>query len=167
METIRKALKREIHLKLLASMALLLFGELLCIYAFQLNGAIVIVGIVLTVLGIKFTRDALLSRNVEKTPLIQLLEKQPKKIVWVYSVLTQRMPFGLEFSKNATIYFKLIDGDEITLGLPEKKSNKVLKMLNYKLPHATFGYSKDREQWFMASPELLFREEGGMEDGGR
>ena len=114
METIRKALNREIRLKLMASVALLLFGELLSIYAFQLNGAIVVVGIVLTVLGIKFTRDALLNRNVEKSPLMQLLVKEPKKIVWIYSVVTQRMPFGLEFSNDVTIYFKLIDGDDIT-----------------------------------------------------
>jgi len=158
MELIRKALNRDIRLKLLASGALLLFGELLCIYAFQLNGAIVIVGIVLTVLGIKYTRDAILNRNVDKTPLMQLLQKEPKKIVWIYSVVTQRMPFGLEFAKDATIYFKLIDGDEITLSMSEKETNEVLKTLNLKLPHATFGYTKDREQWFMADPAMLYRE---------
>ena len=160
MEIIRKALRRDIHLKLLASVAMLLFGELLCIYAFQLNGALVIVGIVLTVLGIKYTRDALLGRNVEETPLMVALEKEPKKIVWIYSVVTQRMPFGLEFSKDATIYFKLIDGDEITLGMAENSANYVLKMLNLKLPHATFGYSKDKEQWYMADPAMLYKEDG-------
>ncbi len=159
MEAIRIALKREIRLKLIASVALLLFGELLCIFAFQLNGAIVIVGIVLTVLGIKYTRDALLNRNVDKTLLLQLLTNAPKKIVWVYSIVTQRMPFGLEFSKNATIYFKLIDGDEITLSMTEKETENVLKMLNLKLPHATFGFTKDREQWFMADPAMLYKEE--------
>jgi len=158
MEAIRKALKREIHLKLMASVALLLFGELLCVFAFQLNGAIVIVGIVLTVLGIKFTRDALLNRNVDNSLLLQLLINAPEKIVWVYSIVTQRMPFGLEFSKNATIYFKLIDGDEITLDMSEKETENVLKMLNTKLTHATFGFTKDREQWFMADPALLYRE---------
>jgi len=163
MEAIRKALKREIRLKLLASVALLLFGELLCIYAFQLNGAIVVVGIVLTVLGIKYTRDALLNRNVEKTPLIQLLLKEPKKIVWIYSVVTQRMPFGLEFSKEATIYFKLIDGDDMTLNMSESEAGKTLKTLNFKLPHTSFGYTQDREQWFMADPALLYREEGREE----
>lgn len=161
MEAIRKAIKREIYLKILASTALLLFGELLCIYAFQLNFAIAVVGIVGIVLGIKFTRDALLNRNVDKTPLMQLLVTHSKKIVWVYSVVTQRLPFGLEFSKNATIYFKLIDGDEITLSMPEKETGKVLKMLNVTLPHATFGFSKDREQWFMADPAMLYKEEEG------
>ena len=160
MEAIRKALKREIRLKLLASVVLLLFGELLCIYAFQLNGAIVVVGIVLTVLGIKFTRDALLNRNIEKTPLMQMLSKEPKKIVWIYSVMTQRMPFGLEFSNDVTIYFKLINGDDLTLNMSQSEADKTLKMLNFKLPHATFGYTQDREQWFMADPALLYREEG-------
>ena len=160
MEIIRKALRRDIRLKLLASVAMLLFGEFLCIYAFQLNGALVIVGIVLTVLGIKYTRDALLGRNIEETPLMIALEKEPKKIVWIYSVVTQRMPFGLEFSKDATIYFKLIDGDEITLGMAENNANYVLKMLNLQLPHATFGYSKVKEQWYMADPAMLYKEDG-------
>ena len=159
MESIRNALKREIRLKLLASVALLLFGELLCVYAFQLNGAIVIVGIVLMVLGVKFTRDALLNRNVDNSPLMQLLLKEPKKIVWIYSVVTQRMPFGLEFSNDVTIYFKLIDGDDMTLDLSESKAGKALKSLNFKLPHTTFGYTQDREQWFIADPALLYRDE--------
>ena len=158
MKAIQNALKRELRAKLLASVALLLFGELLCIYAFQLNGAIVVVGIVLTVLGIKFTRDALLNRKVEQTPLMRLLSKEPIKIVWVYSEVTQRMPFGLEFSKEATIYFKLIDGDEVTLSMPEKEIKNVLNILNTKLPHASFGFTKDREQWFMADPAMLYRE---------
>lgn len=157
MEIIRKAIQREIYLKLLASVALLLFGELLCIFAFQLNAAIVVIGIVLTILGIKYTREALLSQKVDQTPLMQLLQKEPRKIVWVYSVVTQRMPFGLQFSKNATIYFKLIDGDEITLDMQDRSAKKVLKMLNFQLPHATFGFTKDREQWFMANPELLVK----------
>lgn len=158
METIRKALQREIFLKLLASLALLVFGTLLTAYAFLLNAIIVIVGIVLTALGIQLTRNAILNRNVEKSSLMQLLLKQPRKIVWVYYVLTQRMPFGLEFSRNATIYFKLVDGDEITLSMSENETKIVLKMLQAQLPHATFGYSRDREQWFMASPELLYRD---------
>lgn len=164
MEKIRRALKREIFLKLLASLALLVFGALLTAYAFQLNAIIVIVGFILTVVGIKLTRDAILNRNVEKSPLMQLLLKQPRKIVWVYYVLTQQMPFGLEFSRNATIYFKLVDGDEITLSMPENETKIVLKMLLIRLPHATFGYSRDREQWYMASPELLYKERGGEED---
>ena len=160
MELIRNALKRELRLKLLLSLALLLFGQFLCIFGFQLNGAIVFVGFVLTILGIKFTRDAILGRNVEESPLMLLLEKEPKKIVWVYSIVTQRMPFGLEFSKDATLYFKLVDGDEITLSMSENNANNVLKMLSLKLPHATFGYSQDKEQWFMANPELLYKEDG-------
>ncbi len=160
MEAIRKALRREIRLRLLASVALLLFGELLCIFAFRLNGAIVFVGIVLTILGIKLTRDAFLNQNVEKTALMQLLLYDPQKIVWIYSIVTQRMPFGLEFSKDAIIYFKLINGDEITITMSESETNNTLEMLRIKLPHVTFGYTSDREQWFMADPAMLYKEEG-------
>ena len=165
MEIIRNALQRDIHLKLLTSVALLVFGELLCIYAFQLNMGIFFIGIVLTVSGIIFTRNALLNRKVEETPLMRLLQKEPKQIVWVYYVVTRRMPFGLEFSKVATVYFKLINGDQITLSMSENNAAYVLKMLNLKLPHATFGFSQDREQWFMADPAMLYRENREGEEG--
>ena len=60
---------------------------------------------------------------------------------------------------TSIVYFKLIDGDEITLSIPEKELNTLMKELNRRLPHATFGYTKDREQWFMAEPALLLRDD--------
>ncbi len=168
MEIIRKALKREIFLQYLASAALLVFGMLLTLFTFQVNAVFVLIGIVLMVLGIKLANDAIQNRDVDNSRLMQLLLKSPRQIVWVYSVVTLRMPYGLVFSRNATIHFKLVDGNELKLSMPQQDSKEVLKMLNFYLPHATFGYSADREQWFIANPELLYKETGGrrQESGG-
>jgi hypothetical protein len=55
---------------------------------------------------------------------------------------------------------KLRDGDDISVSLSTDDLKAISKYLNDLLPHATFGYTKDREQWFMASPLMLLREEG-------
>ncbi|MCR9100062.1 MAG: hypothetical protein NXI25_08935 [bacterium] len=55
---------------------------------------------------------------------------------------------------------KLRDGDDISVSLSTDDLKAVSKYLNGLLPHATFGHTKGREQWFMASPLMLLREEG-------
>lgn len=159
MEIIRKALKREIFLQFFASAALLVCGILLTFFTFEVNAVFVLIGIVLIVLGIKLANDAAQNRDVDNSRLMQLLLRSPRQIVWVYSVVTLRMPYGLVFSQNATIHFKLVNGDELKLSMPQQDSKEVLKMLNLHLPHATFGYSADREQWYIANPELLLRDD--------
>ncbi|MEL6865651.1 MAG: hypothetical protein AAFP19_14585 [Bacteroidota bacterium] len=99
----------------------------------------------------------LLSWPIEKSQLIYMLREKPEDIVWVYSILTQRKPFGISFSQNAMLYFKLIDGDHICLAVPERDLLDLQQLLNRQLPHATFGFNKDRQQWYMASPALLLQ----------
>ncbi len=161
MESIHKALKREIRLKMALAIAMIVFGEVLCIYTFQNNVFLTVIGLLCLIFGVKMVYDNYRFLKIEKTPLLHILAKQPEKIVWVYSMLTQRMPFGIEFSRMCIIYFKLIDGDEITVSIPVKALEPTMKTLNRRLRHATFGYSKDREQWFMAEPALLLRDEEG------
>jgi hypothetical protein len=88
-----------------------------------------------------------------------LLEHHPRQIVWVYSIVTERLPFGFNVARAGLMYFKLADGDEITVSLPAERLPWISRYLNDRLPHATFGYSRDREQWYLASPYLLLREE--------
>ncbi|MBV6653640.1 MAG: hypothetical protein KI786_07790, partial [Mameliella sp.] len=61
--------------------------------------------------------------------------------------------------RNGTLYLKLRDGDDVSVSLSADDLKVVSRYLNRLLPHATFGYTKDREQWFMASPLMLLREE--------
>jgi len=68
------------------------------------------------------------------------------------------MPFGFQFSKNGTIYFKLADGDELSVSLPARQLKTVSKALNKILPQATFGYSEANAQYYDIDPEMLRRE---------
>jgi len=93
----------------------------------------------------------------EKFELIDLLKNKPKEIVWIYSVQTNRLPFGVQFTYNCTMYFYLLNRDFITIKLPKNEVIKTSETLNLYLKHATFGYSQDNEQWYMANPELLLK----------
>ncbi|MEM1323628.1 MAG: hypothetical protein AAGG75_25430 [Bacteroidota bacterium] len=97
-------------------------------------------------------------RQTERHPLLQLLRIRSRRIVWVYSTITQRMPFGVQFSRNAYLHFKLVNGKEWVLSIPEGQIEEVMKALNRRLPHATFGYSQEKEQWYTAHPEMMYKD---------
>jgi hypothetical protein len=56
------------------------------------------------------------------------------------------------------LYFKLSNGDEITVSLRPQKLKVISKFLNRLLPHASFGYSHDRAQWYHVHPDMLRKE---------
>ena len=154
---LQKCLQREWRQKLLMAFGLFDLGLLILIFAFNKSSLLAIVGAIALFFGLQFGFRTLREYPLIKHPLNILLAKRPRDIVWVYSVVTEWMPFGLKFGNSSLMYFKLIDGDELCLSIPEKHIENVSKFLNELLPHATFGYSQDREQWFMAAPELLIR----------
>lgn len=147
-------LKHEKRLQYFCAFCLIVFSWWIIYHCFDNNIWMTSVGLALLLGGIWYLNQLL------ATPILlpQLIQRKSRKIVWVYSMITQRMPFGLQFSKQVCIYFKLIDGDEIVITIPEKELNEMMKTLNHYLPHATFGYSKDKEQWFMASPEMMYKD---------
>ncbi len=153
---IHKALWWELRMKLLASTILLLFG-IAILYFYYFNIILLLIGIFCTLAGIYLCYIYIVNRHVNDSRLMQILLKDKKQIVWVYSIVTQRMPFGFQIWNAGTFYFKLIDGDEITLSIPAEQLKELSESLNMLLPHATFGYSRDKEQWYMANPELLLQ----------
>ena len=157
MREIKKAIKRELRWKQFFALGLLLLGGILISGWWSGEGVLRLLGGLLFLTGVGFTYDLLRNGQLEQTPLLVLLREQPERIVWIYSVTTQRMPFGLHFGNSGLMYFKLIDGQELSLSLPEHRLRPVSESLNTYLPHVTFGYTKDREQWYMANPELLLR----------
>lgn len=160
---LRRAVRREQQLKLLCAVASIAGGITMCYLFFQFSILLTIIGLAGTVLGIRYLFSFLAHRRADDSQLMHLLRHQPGQIVWVYSVVTQRLPFGLQVGSSCTLYFKLINGDEITVGLPPKRLKVVARLLNRLLPHASFGYSKDKEQWYLASPEILLRDWGAEE----
>ena len=157
MRILRSAVRKELRIKILAAMGLLGIGISMVAIFFNRNIILVVIGLAGIVFGIRFGFELFRLRRVGDHPLFRCLLNRPGQIVWVYSVVTQRMPFGFQTARSGLLYFKLIDGSEITVGLPEKHLRLVSHYMNRLLPHATFGYSRDKEQWYMASPEMLLR----------
>ncbi|MCB0375963.1 MAG: hypothetical protein KDD10_29035 [Phaeodactylibacter sp.] len=157
-EILGRAIRREWRLKLLASLLLLAFGGAFVYLSFGEQIILVLFGLISASLGIRFTFQLLKENRTRGGRLMYLLEHRPEHIVWVYAIVTERLPFGLQLGSSCTMYFKLMDGDEVTVGLSAKKQQQVSMALNRLLPHATFGYTRDREQWYMANPAMLLRD---------
>ena len=148
-------------MKLAAALSLLIFGAVVAWLSFGASALLALLGLACTLLGIRLAFQLLREKLARGSYLLYLLENRPRHIVWVYAVVTERLPFGLQFGSSCTMYFKLMDGDEVSVGLSAKNQRKVSKTLNRLLPHATFGYTRDREQWYMADPAMLLRQEEG------
>lgn len=159
MKQIIKAEIRENKLILLVFLTIASLGLFLFVFSFNKNIFLMFWAIGITFLGSFFAWRRFILIKKRQFPLSNLLRDEPEKIVWVYSILTQRMPFGFEVNQTGTMYFKLIDGDELTVSLPADQLKSVSRSLNTRLPHATFGYTKEREQWFMAHPAMLLKDE--------
>lgn len=74
------------------------------------------------------------------------LRDNPQDIVWVYSVVTDRMPFGFKVASLGTLYLVDRSGDVHCFGMKPVDLRLVTKTLNRVLPHAEFGYTPEREQ---------------------
>lgn len=156
---LEKAIRRERMWQFVTALSLLLLGVALMFGFYNSSYILLVVGIICIGIGARFTFLLSTYKSVEQTKLFQLLRREPDKIVWVYSVVTERLPFGFNVSKNGIMYFKLINKDEISVSIPSKHLKTISEALNHLLPHATFGYTQDREQWYIAAPELLLRYE--------
>lgn len=157
------ALRRERHLKLLATMLILLGGIAFIVLIFLANTInlsliCALAAMSLIVLGFKFLYETLIVWQTEKHPLWQQVTQQPKDIVWVYAKVVETSPYGLQVSGHAVMYFKLINGDEWSISVSRRQVSALSKSLNSVLPHATFGYSVERAQWYVADPYLLIRD---------
>jgi hypothetical protein len=109
------------------------------------------------VVGILIIVKLIQNWELEKMELIRLLRYEPTEIVWVYSIQTNRLPFGIQLQHDCAMYLKLMNRDFIEIKLAKSKIKLVSQELNKILPHATFGYSLDNAQWYLANPALLLK----------
>ena len=156
---IANSLIRERNQKLATAIVAIIIAIILALqFNFKRNEWILAILIVtFTTIGLIIIVKLINNWQLEKLELIDLLKNKPKEIVWIYSVQTNRLPFGIQFTYDCTMYFYLLNGDFITIDLPKQKVIETSETLNLYLKHATFGYSKDNEQWYMANPELLLK----------
>ncbi len=157
MDLLKKALSKECRLQLLASFLLLLGSMALLIFTFEKSIILPIIGLISLVVSIHLIYRTARMLDIQEHRLMRMLHHHPNDIVWVYSVKTERLPFGVQLSSSVTLYFKLNDGDELSVSLPQNDLKLISKWLNRLLPHATFGYSSDKAQWYHISPDMLRR----------
>lgn len=155
LQKLQRAIRREQRLQLLAAAVLFGLGLALEVVFFSHNAIMSAAGLILVILGIRYGARLAGQQRVADSRLMRLLSDNPRHIVWVYSVDTQLLPFGFQFSRTGTMYFKLADGDELTVSLPADDLRLVSRFLNRLLPHATFGYTRHREQLFRTAPQRL------------
>lgn len=155
----QEALKRERKMKLLVLVInILLVLGLLYLAVFMQNP---LASIVFTLAGIGFGvavffgRDIWKNWEVNHSPIISRLHQNPTTIVWLYTIRVDFSPFGIQFWDEYTLSFRLDDGEELQIRIRATEIIKIEKALRKMLPQATFGYSKEREQWYMANPMLL------------
>lgn len=154
-QLLQRCVEREQRMQLIAFSLMLLAGLVCCLFAFHDNALLTIAGLTFTVLGI--TALFHIYQNWNDDRLMRILRHQPKKIVWVYSVVIQRSPFGVHLFQNCTLFFKLVDGDEISVMIPPNKQKLATHTLNRLLPHASFGYSPERAEQYQKNPKELLR----------
>lgn len=163
-QLLRMVLNRERRLRLLATVIMLGSGAIFiwlmfCAVNTRLAIVCAVTSMALLSLGFKFLYETMTFWQAEHTTIWQLLKNRPQEIVWVYSELTETSPYGVKISNSGLLFFKLINGEQITLSVPAKYLHEFSSALNPALPHATFGYTDERAQWYIASPELLIRYE--------
>lgn len=156
-QVLQQAVRREQYRQLVAFSLLLASGLIFCCFAIQHNALITIAGVIFSILGAAALFHVYTHWNDDR--LIVLLRYQPRQIVWVYSLSLQIAPFGIYLFRRGTLFFKLSDGEEISISVPAHKLRLVSRTLNRLLPHATFGYTREREEQFRRSPLSLLRDE--------
>lgn len=157
MSVLKKAILREIYFQIGATGLLALFGLILVLL--QLDGSIFlsIVGLGTMMISAYFIYRSIPALDLETNQLYRTLADEPQQVVWVYSLMTQRMPFGLELFKAGVVYIYLKDGSHHSISIPVRKLKLICKFLGRLSPQASIGYTKERAQQFEFNPELLKR----------
>jgi len=107
--------------------------------------------------GLGFAGLEILRCRSGKEDLMQVLDHRPNSIVWVYYYKVESMPYGIKIGHWTTLYCMLEDRDKMALRCTEKECQMLMDALRERLPHATFGYSDAKSQWYAADPNLLRR----------
>ena len=157
-------LRRDWYLRLFFASLLILAGSGLSYFSFSKSTLVSIIGLSGILGAVKMFSLLVQQRTLARHPVIQQLELQPLDIVWIYTVHTQRMPFGLKIFDNGLLYLKLINGKDHCISLPAGKLKLASHFLHRHLPHVSVGYNEERAQWYRVAPELLLQPNYEEED---
>ena len=148
-----KALKREIWELISIGSIFFVSGFMLVMLAPKYHYSLLILGILLISPSIYLFLKAFQNWDVQKSDVLDCLQNHTKKIVWVYPFVTQVTPFGISLFDRCYIVIKTTDGEEFSFKVPIKKKKLLLNWAKRLIPHAQFGFSKERETLYGQSPE--------------
>jgi hypothetical protein len=160
---LKKALYKERLQKIILFLLLIFFALSMAILTvIKQNQTIIqltaVSSLITFLISVLFLRDILRQWNLNKNEILQLIHIAPQNIVWVYDVKVNLMPFGIIVNSYTTLFFRLLNGNFRQIRVSEKCIEKIYIALEIQLPHASFGYSQEKEQWYMANPALLYRD---------
>lgn len=153
-----KCLEKERRLRFVTFTLVLCIGLSLLYFFWENNRGLVIVGMILSVTGLKFLFDTIRSGRPKYDTIIKTLSFHAESIVWVYALKIDTMPFGIQLISNGRLALKLSDGKELSLSINSSDIPNILDILKVKLPHATFGYTDEKKQMYLMDPYLLYKE---------
>ena len=158
MRMLQRAVRREMRLQFVVSIVLFLLGGYVAYASYKSTLVLMLIGMSISAVALRLMQYTIVNLRIDNNRLLRVLRLQPSQVVWVYSVIVERMPFGFFLGRSGTLYFKLLDGTELSVSIPAHKLRTVYRFVNRLLPHATFGYSADRDYAFRVSPESLRRD---------
>ncbi len=82
----------------------------------------------------------------------------PGQIVWVYTLISENMPFGFRLFESGFLVLKMLDKEEFIFRIPPKELKNLSLYLESELPHATFGYSSEKADLYNLTPDTLLRD---------
>mgnify|MGYP005995345163 CR=1 FL=1 len=149
-----KSVDRDWFLQLCAILLLLIFGFLLVLWGMQPHLLVFFLGVMVVAMG-----GYLCWRHFYQPSALERLQyrlyDEPGSVVWVYSVVHQHHPFGLQIKDRGIMYFKFSDGDEQSVYLPAGKMKLISKVLSRALPNTVFGYTKERAAQYKKNPRFV------------
>lgn len=123
-----------------------------------------IIVLLFTIAIIFLARDIFNSRKMQRHPIYKTLMANPKNIVWVYNINYEMASFGIYLYTRSSLVFNTLDKKQYVLYGPLEDVKLAKRALANILPHATFGFSKELEQLYMASPLFLWNENMPLPD---
>lgn len=119
------------------------------------GGNLLLAGITIAAVG--YAGMERLRHDTNRDDFCQMLEKSPGSLVWVYYLRIDIQPFGVHVRQTTTLFFWTNEHSHLALRATEKESIAIMNALRACAPHASFGYSLQKEQLYRADPALLRR----------
>ena len=138
-----RSVEREHRSQQLTAVALVVAGLLTAIFSLAVSIWLPFAGALAATLGLFWLLRLLGDQRLEA--LRRDLHEHPERFVWVYGMVTERVPFGLNLMRSGVLYLFEDDGTVHDFSLRAEQLLLVTKTLNRLLPRAEFGYTEDRE----------------------